>query len=313
MTPSVIRSGRVAPPTEVGASTASAPPPAPNPSPKPKRFWRYWAVTMLVIALAGLGAAYAAAQWLAAQAPRVTAGPLGGFMLDDRPGESNLPALERIDTTGQGDVLPEPPQPLADGRRGVPQRPSISTTAPIPVVQATASGALDPNNPTPTELPQDQPFIDFDTLTLPERLAIQQAEAVDLPRTETLPSQGSAPIVVVEAVQAPTSPPAPSPLPSAGATSTPPAASAPVIGSPPAPTPSAPAVEAPAVAATASPPNPDAWVSSLRQDLQTCSSLGFFARTACENRARQRWCEPNNGFNRVRECGFRSNETGGGN
>ena len=288
---------------EASAATAATQAPAA----KPRRFWRYWAVAMLLIVLISLGASYVAAQWLAAQAPRVTAGPLGGFMLDDGPGDPRLPPLERIDASGQGEALPEPPQPLTDGSRGVPQRPAVDASAPIPVVQATASGSPDPNNPVPAELPQDQPFIDFDTLTLPERLAIQQAEAVELPRTETLPSPGAAPIVVVEAVQ-PAARPAQPPMPTSP-TPTVSAVPAPTASAPPPPTAPAP----PPAPASAITPNPDAWVRGLQQDIQTCSSLGFFARTACESRARQRWCEPNNGYNRIRECGFRSNDVGGGN
>ena len=40
--------------------------------------------------------------------------------------------------------------------------------------------------------------------------------------------------------------------------------------------------------------------------LQACSALGFFDRPSCAWAARNKYCEPNNGWGRVRDCPAKS-------
>ncbi|MGB3288495.1 MAG: hypothetical protein WBA83_04405 [Burkholderiaceae bacterium] len=56
----------------------------------------------------------------------------------------------------------------------------------------------------------------------------------------------------------------------------------------------------PPVAASGS--NNPSWQASLRQDLQACSAQGFFDRPSCAWAARNKYCEPNNAWGRVRDC-----------
>ncbi|MBB5216478.1 hypothetical protein [Parapusillimonas granuli] len=48
------------------------------------------------------------------------------------------------------------------------------------------------------------------------------------------------------------------------------------------------------------------WQAALRQELQACSALGFFDRPSCAWAARNKYCEPNNGWGRVRDCPAKS-------
>lgn len=44
------------------------------------------------------------------------------------------------------------------------------------------------------------------------------------------------------------------------------------------------------------------WEAALRQELQACSKLGFFDRPSCSWAARNKYCEPNNAWGRTRDC-----------
>lgn len=59
---------------------------------------------------------------------------------------------------------------------------------------------------------------------------------------------------------------------------------------------------APPVPNAAPAQNSQAWQASLRQDLQACSAQGFFDRPSCAWAARNKYCEPNNAWGRVRDC-----------
>jgi len=48
------------------------------------------------------------------------------------------------------------------------------------------------------------------------------------------------------------------------------------------------------------------WQAALSQELQACSQLGFFDRPSCSWSARNKYCEPNNAWGRVRDCPARS-------
>jgi|SRR5690606_34212143 len=67
----------------------------------------------------------------------------------------------------------------------------------------------------------------------------------------------------------------------------------------------APPPPAPAVGAAPAQTN-QAWQASLRQDLQACSAQSFFDRPSCAWAARNRYCEPNNAWGRVRDCPAKS-------
>lgn len=44
------------------------------------------------------------------------------------------------------------------------------------------------------------------------------------------------------------------------------------------------------------------WEAALRQELQACSNLGFFDRPSCSWAARNKYCEPNNAWGNTRDC-----------
>ena len=48
--------------------------------------------------------------------------------------------------------------------------------------------------------------------------------------------------------------------------------------------------------------DPMAWVAVLDGELAQCAKLGFFERPECAWAARKRYCEPNQGWGKVKEC-----------
>jgi len=48
------------------------------------------------------------------------------------------------------------------------------------------------------------------------------------------------------------------------------------------------------------------WEAALSKELQQCSQLGFFDRPSCSWAARNKYCEPNNAWGRTRDCPARS-------
>lgn len=49
-------------------------------------------------------------------------------------------------------------------------------------------------------------------------------------------------------------------------------------------------------------PDPMAWVAALDRELERCAELGFFDRPECAWTARKQFCEPNQGWGKVKEC-----------
>jgi len=49
-------------------------------------------------------------------------------------------------------------------------------------------------------------------------------------------------------------------------------------------------------------PDPMAWVTALDRELAQCAELGFFERPECAWAARKQYCEPNQGWGKVKEC-----------
>lgn len=49
-------------------------------------------------------------------------------------------------------------------------------------------------------------------------------------------------------------------------------------------------------------PDPMAWVAVLDGELARCAELGFFERPDCAWTARKQYCEPNQGWGKVKEC-----------
>ncbi|WP_175138969.1 hypothetical protein [Achromobacter animicus] len=49
-------------------------------------------------------------------------------------------------------------------------------------------------------------------------------------------------------------------------------------------------------------PDPMAWVAVLDGELAQCAELGFFERPECAWAARKQYCEPNQGWGKVKEC-----------
>ena len=48
------------------------------------------------------------------------------------------------------------------------------------------------------------------------------------------------------------------------------------------------------------------WQTSLRQEIQSCNSLGFFDRPSCAWAARNKYCGPNNAWGKTRDCPAKS-------
>lgn len=48
------------------------------------------------------------------------------------------------------------------------------------------------------------------------------------------------------------------------------------------------------------------WQAALAKELQACSRLGFFERPSCSWAARNKYCEPNNAWGRTRDCPARN-------
>lgn len=44
------------------------------------------------------------------------------------------------------------------------------------------------------------------------------------------------------------------------------------------------------------------WEAALNKELQACSRMGFFDRPSCSWSARNKYCEPNNAWGRTRDC-----------
>ncbi|PTX09992.1 hypothetical protein DBL07_02720 [Achromobacter mucicolens] len=49
-------------------------------------------------------------------------------------------------------------------------------------------------------------------------------------------------------------------------------------------------------------PDPMAWVAALDGELARCAEMGFFDRPECAWTARKQFCEPNQGWGKVKEC-----------
>lgn len=63
------------------------------------------------------------------------------------------------------------------------------------------------------------------------------------------------------------------------------------------------APQAPLEVASARPlGNASAWQAQLRQDLQACDAESFFDRPSCAWAARNKYCTPNNAWGRVADC-----------
>jgi len=48
------------------------------------------------------------------------------------------------------------------------------------------------------------------------------------------------------------------------------------------------------------------WQAALNKELQACGRLGFFDRPSCSWSARNKYCEPNNAWGRTRDCPARN-------
>lgn len=62
----------------------------------------------------------------------------------------------------------------------------------------------------------------------------------------------------------------------------------------------------PPAPSTGTPQSDHAWQASLRQELQACSAKSFFDRPSCAWAARNKYCQPNNAWGRVRDCPAKS-------
>lgn len=191
-------------------------------------------------------------EWLVAH------GPVKPELKATPPELSEVPVL---DADGRPFVALAP-QPLVDGRLGVPEPPEpviwevqpptlaeLQSSTPIPLATTTISmeDAVQIANANPHGL---QGLADVGDL-MSGNLAGQPA----------LPTQGPQLVQPVDIAQ----PPPP-----------PPVAAAPQTGG--------------------------NWELALRKELQACSTLGFFERPSCSWAARNKYCEPNNAWGRKRDC-----------
>jgi hypothetical protein len=49
------------------------------------------------------------------------------------------------------------------------------------------------------------------------------------------------------------------------------------------------------------------WVQSLKKEIEQCSNIGFFQRPTCIQNARNKFCNPNNGWGNTPDCPPRIN------
>lgn len=215
--------------------------------------WRFIFAIVIVSLGASAWGGLRLGEWLVAH------GPVKPEVKSTPPELADVPVL---DVDGKPFVA-LPPQPLVDGRLGVPER-----REPIPwEVEA----------PTLAELQAETPIsLATTTITMEEAVQIANANPHGLQGLAdvgdlmggggstvgtTPPAQGPQFIQPVDITQPP-------PPPTAAPTQQ-------VAGN---------------------------WEAALRKELQTCSNLGFFDRPSCAWAARNKYCEPNNGWGRTRDC-----------
>lgn len=169
------------------------------------------------------------------------------------------------------------PQPLVDGRLGVPEPPE-------PVQWEVQTAGL-------AELQAGTPIsLATTTITMDEAIEIANANPYGLSGLADVGDllgdaggvPGGAPVIPGTGV-----------MPGGGANMVQPVD----ISVPPPPPP-------PPVAA--GPQTGGNWEAALAKELQACSSLGFFDRPSCSWAARNKYCEPNNGWGRTRDCPARN-------
>lgn len=215
--------------------------------------WRFIIAIVIVSLGASAWGGLRLGEWLVAH------GPVKPEVKSTPPELADVPVL---DADGRPFVA-QAPQPLVDGRLGIPERP-----APIPwEVQA----------PTLAELQAETPIsLATTTISMEEAMQIANANPHGL--------QGLADVGDLMAGGPPGTGVAPA---SHG-----PQFIQPVdITQPPPPPPVA-----------AAPQGGGNWEAALRKELQACSSLGFFDRPSCSWAARNKYCEPNNAWGRARDC-----------
>ncbi len=213
--------------------------------------WRFIFAILLVAAAASAWGGLRLGDWLVAHGPATPPVP-------EHPELSAVPVL---DANGLPYVA-QPPQPLVNGRHGVPERTDVvAWEIPVESLEETKATAAIELAMTP--------------ITMEEALRIAEAGSQEFHGIADVGELGLG----------------------AGAYSVAQQQLQPIDIAPPPP---APDNQPPVGAAGAV--NNQAWQASLRQDLQACSAQGFFDRPSCAWAARNKYCEPNNGWGRTRDC-----------
>ena len=209
--------------------------------------WRLIFVVLVVAAGASAWGGIRLGDWLVAHGPQATV----------KPATPDIPTVPVLDADGKP-FVPQPPQPLMDGRLAVPEE-AQQVAWELP--QETAAEST------------DNPVIAMATTTISMMEAEQIAAANGQNNLVGIADVGDLGL-------------------GAGGRNQP---LQPIESQAPPPTPAAPAQ-----------PQNASWQASLRQDLQACSALGFFDRPSCAWAARNKYCEPNNAWGKVRDCPSKS-------
>ena len=207
--------------------------------------WRLIFVVLVVAAAASAWGGIRLGDWLVAHGPQATV----------KPATPDVQTVPVLDADGKPSV-PQPPQPLMDGRLAVPESPAqVAWELP----QETAKES------------SDNPVIAMATTTI----TMMEAEQIAAGSGQNLVGIADVGDLGLGAGghQQPLQPIEPA---------------------------------APAPQAAPAQPRNTSWQASLRQDLQACSALGFFDRPSCAWAARNKYCEPNNAWGKVRDCPSKS-------
>lgn len=209
--------------------------------------WRFILAILLIAAGASAWGGLQLGNWLVAHGPATPVVPT-------HPELSSDPVL---DADGRP-FMARPPQPLVNGRLGVPEAPDqVAWHIPEAAIQEMESNAA----------------IHLATTTITMDVARQIAEGdFNVPGLSGIADVGNL---------------------AGGRVGNQPLQPVDVAPAPPAPS-------------TDTQQGDQNWQAGLRQALQACSAKGFFDRPSCAWSARNKYCEPNNAWGRVRDCPAKS-------
>lgn len=220
--------------------------------------WRFLFAIIIIALGASAWGGIRLGEWLVAN------GPVKPEMKETPPELSDVPLL---DADGKPFVAVAP-QPLVDGRLGVPELPEL------PPWELEAPAVAQTQAETPISLATT-------TITMEEAVQIANANPHGLKGLADVGDLMGAPGTIA---------------PQVPGTGVGPEFIQPVdVSQPPPPPPQ-----------VATPQTGGNWEAALRQELQACSRQSFFDRPSCSWAARNKYCEPNQAWGRTRDCPAKS-------